>query len=91
MKDLTLVINEIQSSNISQEDVPMICKAVQDYYKLMAEVGAIKPAKAVVKKTVKPLSKLNKTDLVAKCEELEIEVNEEDTNKMLADKINNKG
>ena len=46
--DLTKIINEIQSSNLDSGITTVVCKAVQEYYKVLAAAGAVK--KASVKK-----------------------------------------
>ena len=52
---LSQVINNVQRSNI-KSNKELVCKAVQEYYKVLAETGVVKEEKApeAVKKVVVP-------------------------------------
>ena len=46
--DLSYMINEVQRSNIKSDLRPIVCKAVQEYYKILVDGQAIKPKDAVI-------------------------------------------
>lgn len=97
--DQTAVINDIQRSEPLKraKTVAFVCAAVQAYYKRLNEIGAIRNPKSAEEtntteapKSEKPLNKMNKDELLAKCTELGIEANEEITNAELIELIETK-
>ena len=92
MKDLSVIINSIQRNKILDEDKATVCAAIQHYYKYLLSVGAVRAVKPSLSKEdviKKPLSKMNKTELMAEIEELGIStIDPEMTNKQLIELIN---
>ena len=70
LPDMTKLINDVQRSKINPDDRMIVCSAVQDYFKKMHEIGALKgdyvaPVDKVVDKPVKKhLSQMNKAELL---------------------------
>ena len=87
MTDLTKLMNDVQRSVIEPQDRATVCKAVQEYYKYLAQVGYIRAEEAEFVQKDPPLldiiksyiAAFNKTDLVKVANELEIETTEEMT------------
>ena len=54
------LINQVQRNEITEANKPLVCKAVQDYYKVLHAVGAVKAVKEKAGENVEE-SKENKT------------------------------
>lgn len=96
--ELARLINNIQRSNL-MEDKDLVCRSVQEYYKILNQVGSIKqpPVAPVVTKfqdegphdekpalrPATPLAKMNKSELISKCSLEGLMITGEETNNKL--------
>ena len=90
LPELQIIINDVQRSVIKPEDRPIVCKAVQEYYKEMHAIGALKNAPIIVdasSDTIDLLKKhcdgMNKEDLAKLSTILGIATDSEMTNKAI--------
>ena len=96
LPDLTKTINNVQRNTVPQEDIPIICASVQDYWKKMYAVCATNqnvslqyeaPINATNKILFKYLDKMNKVDLIELAGILSVSVTEDNTKEQIATAI----
>ena len=96
LPDMTKLTNDIQRSIIPVEDRPVVCSAIQMYYKTMYEIGGTKAkyvADNISKETMVPkivldnLDKYNKEQLEAIATELMVTVDVEQTKQVIIKQI----
>lgn len=95
LPDITKTINNVQRNTVPDEDKPIICAAVQDYWKKMYAICATKQnveleyeaPKGDNKILFKYLDKMTKDDLIELAGIFSVSVTEDNTREQIITKI----
>ncbi len=74
------IIGDVRRGVVKKEDTNFVISALIEYYKVLRAVGTLKAAKKPTEPKAKPLSRMNKTELLAKCSEMGCVIPDEPTN-----------